>query len=70
MQLLQKEPFTIIFEQKVNLILISIKSQSYKKAESIRVPCLLFIYLALPILKDVLPPKYYWNLCALIYGIF
>jgi hypothetical protein len=28
-----------------------------------------FLYLALPLLKGMLPSKHYWNLCALIYGI-
>ena len=55
------------FPTAINRISFDLNHIKKWKATEYRV---FFLYLAIPLLKGMLPPKYYWNLCALIYGIF
>ena len=63
---MQNELHAYKFPTAINRISFDLSHYKKWKATEYRV---FFLYLALPLLKGLLPAKYYWNLSALIYGI-
>ena len=62
---IQKAIDKFAFPISINRTRFDLKHWKQWKASEFRT---FFFYMAVPILKDYLKPKYFWNLCILVFG--